>query len=180
MRLELESGGKGALLGWGAALLLSASLSCRADDFVFEVASPKFKVTIPGVAQLKMEVHPRNASQPHLRYLGSDAAYTVSVFTPTAAAGMTPLECASATVRALAARPGVPPPAEVYKARLNDNTYVAAYAATFGGTVQMHAHLLSAAGGTHCIEVHATRTAIEEDDFAPWLKELAKASIEPN
>ena len=168
-----------ALLGWGTALILCASLSCRAEDFAFEVASPKFKVTVPGIPQMKMEVHPRNAPQPHLRFLGSDGPYTVSVFTPAAAAGMTPLECASATARTLGARPGVPPPAEVYKTRLNSNTFLAFYVSTSGGTVQMHAHLLSAAGGTHCIEVHATRTAILGDDFAEWVKDLEKARIDP-
>ena len=169
----------GAARCWGAVLILCASLSCRADDFVYEVASPKFKVTIPGVPQLKMEIHPRNASQPHLRYLGADGDFTVSVFTPAAAAGMTPLECAAATVRTLAGRPGVPPPAEVYKARLNGTTFIAAYTAPYAGTVQLHAHLLSAAGGTHCIEVHTTRTMLLEEEIAPWLNTLQKASIEP-
>lgn len=168
-----------ALLGWGTTLILFGSFSCRAEEFAFEVASPKFKVSIPGIPQLKMDVHPRNASQPQLRFLGSAGPYTVSVFTPSAAAGMTPLECASATARTLAARPGVPPPAEVYKTRLNSNTFLAFYASTSGGTVQLHAHLLSAAGGTHCIEVHATRTSILEDDLAEWLKDLEKARIEP-
>jgi len=162
-----------------AVLVLGASLSCRADDFVYEVASPKFKVTIPGVPQLKMEIHPKHASQPHLRYLGADGDFTVSVFTPVAAAGMTPLECAAATVRTLAARPGVPPAEDVYKARLNGTTFIAAYTAPFGGTVQLHAHLLSAAGGTHCVEVHTTRTMLMEEEIAPWLNVLQKASIEP-
>ena len=163
-----------------AALILLVSLSCRAEDFKFEVASPRFRISIPGVPQLKMEVHPRHAAQPQLRYLGAEEAYAVSVFTPTAAAGMTPLECASAIVRTLGGRPGVPPPAEVYKARLNATTYVAAYAAPAGGTMQLNAHFMSAAGGTHCIEVHATKTMIEEEELAPWLSAIGNASIEPD
>lgn len=163
-----------------AVMFLCASLSCLADEFVYEVASPRFKLIIPGAPQLKMEVHPRNATQPHLRYLGADGDFTVSVFTPTAASGMTPLECAAATVRALTGRPGVPPPADVYKARLNATTFIAAYTVPHGGTVQLHAHLLSAAGGTHCIEVHTTRTMLEEGEIAFWLTTLQKASIEPD
>ena len=163
---------------WGA-LFLAVSLSCRAEDFALQVASPKFKVSIPGVPQLKMDVHPKHASQPHLRYLGAEGEFTVSVFTPAAAAGMTPLECAAATVRTLAGRPGVPPPADVYKARLNGTTFIAAYTVPHAGTVQLHAHLLSAAGGTHCIEVHTMRILLVEEDIAPWLNTLQKASIEP-
>jgi len=168
-----------ALLGWCTILLLAASLPCRADGFAFDVASPKFRVTIPGIPQMKMALHPRNATQPHLRYLGSEGPYTVAIFTPAAAAGMTPLECAGATVRTLAARPGVPPPAQVYKARLNDKTFVAIYAAQQVMGVQLHAHLLSAAGGTHCIEVHATWASLADDDLATWIEVLDKARIEP-
>ena len=67
------------------------------------------------------------------------------------------------------------------KARLNDRTFVAIYAAPLVVGVQLHAHLLSAAGGgTHCVEVHATRVSIDEDDLASWITNLQKASIEPN
>ena len=169
-----------ALLGWGTVLILFASLPCRAEGFAFEVASPKFKVAIPGIPQMKMEVHPGNASRPQLRFLGSEDPYTVAVFTPAAVAGMTPLECASAISRSLAARPGTPPSSQIIKARLDDSTFVAIYAAPLGGGVQLHAHLLSGAGGTHCVEVHATRVSIDEDDLSSWITDLEKASIKPD
>jgi hypothetical protein len=162
------------------ALALLASLPCGAEGFAFEVASPKFKVAIPGIPQMKMNVHPRNAAQPHLRFLGSEGPYAVAVFTPAAAAGMTALECAGATVRSLAARPGVPPPSEVYKSRLNASTYVAIYATPLTVGAQLHAHLLSAVGGTHCIEVHATMSSDQDDDLPSWVAALEKASIEPD
>jgi hypothetical protein len=161
-----------------AIVLLFVSLSCGAEGFAFEVASPKFKVSIPGLPQMKMELHPRNATQPHLRYLGADGPYTIAVFTPAAAAGMTPLECAGATVKTLAARPGVPQAPEVYKSRLNDKTFIAIYAVQAAPGVHLHAHLLSAAG-KHCIEVHATWISVDEEELAAWVGTLEKASIEP-
>jgi hypothetical protein len=170
---------KRALQFMGLVLLTYASLSCGAEGFLFEVDSPRFRITIPGIPQLKMEVHPKNASQPHLRYLGSAEPYTVAVFTPAAAEGMTPLECAGAVARTLAARPGTPPPSEVFKARLNNNTFVAIYAVSLAMGVQLNAHILSGVGGRHCIEVHATKTSIDEEDLATWITELEKASIEP-
>ena len=160
--------------------MLSASLTCQAEGFAFEVASPKFKVSIPGLPQMKMEVHPRNASQPHLRYLGAEGPYTIAVFTPAAAKGMTPLECAGATVRTLAARPGVPPAAEVYKSRLNEKTFIAIYAVQLAAGVHLHAHLLSSAGGRHCIEVHASWISVVEEELGAWVAALEKASIEPD
>ena len=164
----------------GVVLLLCASLSCRAEGFVFEVDSPRFRITIPGIPQLRMQVHPKNASQPHLRFLGSAEPYTIAVYTPTAAEGMTPLECAGAVARALAARPGTPPPSEVLKARLGENTFVAMYAVALSVGVQLNAHLLSAVGGRYCIEVHATKVSVDEEDLASWVTELERASIEAN
>jgi hypothetical protein len=164
----------------GAALLLCASLSCRAEGFLFAVESPDFKVTIPGIPPVRMEVHPKNASHPHLRFLGTAQPYTVAIFTPAAADGMTPLECAGAVARSLAARPGTPPPAQVLKTRLEKNTFVAIYAVTLVPGVQLNAHILSAAGGKHCIEVHVTKVSIDEEDLASWFTEIEKARIEPN
>ena len=171
---------KRALQFLGLVLLSYASQSCRAEGFVFEVDSPKFRITIPGIPQLRMEVHPQNASQPHLRFLGSAEPYTVAVYTPTAVEGMTPLECAGAVARSLAARPGTPPPSQVLKARLGNNTFVAMYAVALPVGVQLNAHILSAVGGRYCIEVHATKLSIDEEDLASWVTELEKATIEPN
>jgi len=164
----------------GTALILGASLPCRAAGFEFEVAAPKFRVSIPGIPQIVMAVHPMNAAQPHFRYQGSEAPFTVSVFTPAAASGMTPRECASATLRSMTGRPGVPPAAQLYKAQLNDTTFVVIYAAKFVAGVQLNAHLLSAAGGTHCVEVHVTKASMLTEDLATWIDEFEKARIAPN
>jgi hypothetical protein len=169
-----------ALRFLGTVVLLYTSLSCRAEGFAFEVESPRFKITIPGIPQLRMEVHPQNASQPHLRFMGSAEPYSVAVYTPTAVEGMTPLECAGAVARTLAARPGTPPPSQVLKARLGNNTFVAMYAVSLPVGVQLHAHILSAVGGRYCIEVHATKISIDEEDLASWVTELENARIEPN
>jgi hypothetical protein len=163
----------------GAGLLLCASLSCAAEGFRFEVDSPGFRISIPGIPQMKMAVHPRNASQPHLRFLGSAEPYTIAVFTPAAAEGMTPLECAGALARALAARPGTPPSSQVLKTRLDNATFVAIYAAQLAPGVQLNAHILSAAGGRHCVEVHVTKISIDEGDLSSWFGEIEKASIAP-
>ena len=161
-------------------VLACASLACRAEGFAFEVDSPRFRIAIPGIPQMKMAVHPQNASQPHLRFLGSAQPYSIAVYTPAAPEGMTPLECAGAVARSLAARPGTPPPDQVIKARLGHNTFVAMYAVGLAPGVQLNAHILSAAGGRYCIEVHATKVSIEEEDLASWVTELENATIEPD
>ena len=169
-----------ALLFLGTVVLSCASLSGRAEGFAFEVDVPRFRITIPGIPQMQMAVHPQNATQPHLRFLGYAEPYSIAVYTPTAVEGMTPLECAGALARSLAARPGTPPPSQVLKARLGNNTFVAMYAVALPVGVQLNAHLLSAVGGKHCIEVHATKLSIDEEDLASWVAELEQATIAPN
>jgi hypothetical protein len=169
---------KAHFVALGTALAMIWGAGARADEFAFEVTAPHFKITIPDFPALRMDPHPMQGSHPHLRYMGSEGPYSLSIITPTSAPGMTALECASATVRALASRPGSPPPAEIYKARLDDNTFIALYSARAPGFMQLHAHLLSAAAGTHCIEVHASKIATSEDDIAPWFEGFRKARIE--
>jgi hypothetical protein len=170
---------KRALLPALAAALLAAGAPVRADDFAFEVDAPRFRVTLPGVPPLKMATHPLHAKQPHLRYLGSQGPYTVSIVTPAAQAGMTPLECASATVRAMMTRHGIPSDTKVLKTRLDENTYAAMYAIVIDGAVQLNAHILSAAGGKYCVEVQASKMSDSPDELVPWFKSLEGARIAP-
>jgi len=161
-----------------AALAVLTAPNAGAEEFVFAVTAPGFKVTIPNLPPLRMEPHPMQATHPHLRFLGAQGAYTISVITARAAAGMSALECASAILSSLKERPNVPPAAELYRARLDDNTYVVLYAANLPGILQLNAHFLSAAAGTHCVEVHAAKIATSTDDIDPWFKSFGKARIE--
>jgi len=160
-----------------AALALSASLPAAAGEFAFELDEPKFSITIPDIPPIPMKPHPMQGTHPHLRYLGADGAYSVSVNTPSAAAGMSALECAAAILRSLPQRPNVPAADEIYRARLDDNTYIALYAVQLPGFLQLNAHFMSAAAGTHCIEVHASKIATTQDDIEPWFKGFGKARI---
>jgi hypothetical protein len=159
-----------------AITILFAPL-CVADELVIEVTSPDVTITVPNVPTMKMERHPLNAAQPHLRLLGSEGPYTVSVLMPTADAGMSALECASSRIGSLSKRPGVPAQAQIYKARINERTFIAIYAAPLGGAVHLHAHLMSAAAGTHCVEVHVSKVSTSPDDLKPWFKDWDKANI---
>lgn len=160
------------------ALLAVCGRAHPAEGFSFSATEPDFNVFIPNVPPLVLGAHPLHAAKPHLRTLGSDGPYTVSVMTPTADPGMTPAECASASIRSLTTRPGGPPPADIYRARLNEKTYVAIYAAPAAGFMHLHAHFLSAAGGRHCIEVHVSKASTSKEDVEPWFRGFGAARIE--
>ncbi|HRE16134.1 MAG TPA: hypothetical protein PLW86_03580 [Rhodocyclaceae bacterium] len=166
-------------LTMAAALAAIASTACYADGFVWEVTAPNFKISLPNLPAMKLETHPLNAAQPHLRLLGSEGPYTISVLTPTADAGMTAQDCANSTIRSLPRRPGVPALDTIFKGRINDKTFVAIYASSLDKFVQLHAHIMSAASGTHCIEVHASKISTSKDDVEPWFTGFTKSNIEP-
>jgi hypothetical protein len=162
------------------AAVLALATPAHADDFVFTVTAPDFKVTLPAIPPMKLDVHPMHAAHPQLRYLGSDGAYTVSVMTPTAQKGMNSLECASATLGTIVKRGGAPAREEMYRAKLNERTYVAIYATPLPTALQLSAHLMSAAGGTHCVEVHVTKVSTSQEDIDTWVKGFDKADIQAN
>jgi hypothetical protein len=74
----------------------------------------------------------------------------------------------------------MPPAAELIRERLDDSTYVVMYAAQLPGFLQLNAHFLSAAAGTHCVEVHAAKMATSLEDVDPWFKAFSEARIEPD
>jgi len=152
---------------------------CLAGGFTFEIEEPRVVITIPSLPQIDMDDHPVRAKGAHLRYFGSSEGYVVSIMTPTADAGMSPLECASSILGSLGDRPGVPARSEIYNARINDRTFIAIYVSRGDGVMQLNAHLVSAAAGTHCIEVHASRLATSPDDVKVWRNGFGAADIKP-
>ena len=167
-----------ALRTVAVAVLVSATGVSQAQ-LSFDVAEPAFRVSIPRLPPMTMGEHPMRPGQPHLQLLGNKDAYTVSVLTPTADPGMKAVDCASSTINQLARRPNVPPQDRIYKARIDSNTYIAIYASPMQGFLLLHAHLLSAAGGNHCVEVHASMISTSKDDVEPWFKNFSDARIEP-
>lgn len=160
-------------------VLAGSSLACHAEGFAFSVTSPDFTISLPNIPPIRMEEHPLHGAKPYLRYMGSDGPYSVSVITPTADGDITAAGCAGSMMKRLVARPGVPPQASIYRARVNDRTYAAIYAMPGAGQLVLHAHFLSATtGGTHCIEVHVSKIAGSKDDIAPWFKDIGAADIE--
>lgn len=162
------------------AFAVSLTAACTAQaQLVIEVEKPAFRISVPGLPAMTMEDHPGRASAPHLRLLGSQGPYTVSLLVPTADAGMTAEECASFTINRLPGRPGVPPQDRIYKARIDPNTYLALYVSPLPSGKQLHAHLLSSAGGTHCVDLHASLVSKSNDDADAWFKAFSGARIEP-
>ena len=161
-----------------AALHAALAGAAEPQGFTLEMKEPPFRVAIPALPAMEMKRHPFAGERPHLRLIGESGPYTVSVITPTADPGMGPEQCARSTAGTLSERPGVPK--QVMRVRLDADTYLVMYPSKLPGGVQLHAHLLSAAGGTHCVEVHASRVVSSEADIDRWFKQdFREARIAP-
>jgi hypothetical protein len=155
-----------------------ASSMCYAEGFMAEVTSPGFKIAIPNIPEMKLEKQ-SNPARPHLRLLGSEGTYTVAVLTPTTDAGMAPKDCASAIFQSIARRPGLSAANALYKARIDNNTFIAIYVSQNDKLRLLNTHLISGVGGTHCIEVQVSKGFTSDDDIEPWFNGFSKARIEP-
>ena len=63
-----------------------------------ELSDPKVRITIPGMPEIDMEVHPMNVDEPFFRLRGNAGTTSISVITPKIDKAITPMACANAIV----------------------------------------------------------------------------------
>lgn len=163
----------------------TAHAAAAASTFVFDLPEPRLRIRIPDVPQMPMAVHPNAPSQPHARFMGTDnAGFAVSVLLPTAEQGMTPRDCARWISGSLMSRYGLERKA-VTTHQTSDATFVMLFPLRIGPLLQFKAYLLSGHGGTHCVEVHVSKTVTSTSqdevaaDLANWVQGFRGASIAP-
>jgi hypothetical protein len=172
---------------FGGATYMKAAKAAEAgtaDRFSFDMPEPRIRFVVPDIPQMDMGVHPNAGVQPHARFMGSGPqGYSISILMPTADPGMTPRDCARSTYGSLVSRYGLDPKSMVtYQA--NDMTYVALFPFRVGPLTQLKAYLLSGHGGTHCIEVHISKTVTSTskeavtEELAGWYRGFREARIE--
>lgn len=152
--------------------------------FSFDLGKPPIRVSVPNIPPMEMGPHPLAGSQPHALYMGSGPdGYTISVLMPTADKGMTPRDCARSSYRSLASRYGLDPK-HVVSHQPDDSTFVMLFPFKAGPVLQFKAYLLSAYGGTHCMEVHISKTLAGASQEAlaaaltDWFQDFREAKIE--
>jgi hypothetical protein len=164
-----------------ARMLILAALAAAPlahAEFVLDVDNPQFRVIVPSIPQMKMDPHPGHKEHPNLRLMGIDGPWLLNVNTPDADPGMKAQDCAQAIASALPKRPGVPPQDQIYKNKLDPNTYIAAYVAPRkAGQMQLNAHLISQVG-KYCVEFHAAKVTDSLEEAKVWFKSFKGAKIE--
>jgi len=136
--------------------LFTLPMIAHAEGFEFEMEDPDIRIVVPDLPEMSMETHPMHEKYSHLRYQGTAQPFILSVMTPTADADMTPEECMNSSASSYVERYELGKDEyAIYK--LNESTFLLEYLTSTSGVDQIHAHLLSAAAGTHCVDVHISR-----------------------
>jgi len=165
------------------ALIVSRQV-LAGETFLFEMPDPRLRIVVPDIPQVKMGVHPNKPVQPHALFFGSNGSeYTISVLMPTSDPGMTARDCARASARGVISRYGLDPKF-VVTLQPSETTFVILFPYRVDTFVQFKAFLFSSYRGTHCIDVHVSRTMTPvaekalAEDLAKWFQGFRAAKIE--
>jgi len=155
-----------------------------AETFSFDMPQPRIRVVVPDIPQMKMGIHPNAGVQPHARFMGADPqGFSISILLPTADGGMSPRDCARSGWKSIIARFGVDPKFVVAQ-QANESTFLVLFPYKTSSVVQLKAFLLSGYAGTHCVEVHISKTIVPPTADAVsvqlpnWLQGFRNARIE--
>jgi hypothetical protein len=160
-----------------AALLAAAQKAAASDTFSFDMGDLRLRVIVPDIPQMRME------AQGNERFSGANGAYTMSLLLPKAEAGTTPRDCAGSIARTVINRFGLDPK-YVVTGQANETTFLMMFPYRLDPVIQFKAFLLSGYKGTHCVEVHISRTVLPApekalaEDLARWFQGFRGAKIE--
>lgn len=156
-----------------AALLAAACGGAGAFDLT--VREPAFTLSVPDLPDFRLE--PAAAEGADRLLAGRDGALQATVALTRAAAEASTRLCAGGFLRALVARKGMPDRDSIYRAPLNETTFVVLYLLGDEPERSVHAHVLAAVGGSHCAEAHFWRPLTDGEDIDAWRQRFMRASV---
>jgi len=147
--------------------------------FAFEqaFAVPPFVVSVPRLPTIAVGALSPSQGGNVLTAQGRDTTYVVEIIATASGSAANTRACVGASLRELVARPNMPGRDNIYRAPFDSNTFLVLYVLERDGNRVLHAHLLSAAGGTHCIDAHFSRSLITGEDVDDWRNTFAGATV---
>ncbi|MDH3760209.1 MAG: hypothetical protein OEU50_04450 [Gammaproteobacteria bacterium] len=142
-----------------------------------EMSDPKVRITIPGMPEIYMEVHPMNEQKPDFRLRGRSGTTSVSIITPKIDTAITPMSCATAVANAVLAQ-GTATRDQLFLGRTNEQTFLIIYGLPMSKSVLLNTHIVSADKATQCIEAHVSKISTSDSDIEPWFNGFGESKIE--
>lgn len=159
----------------GAVLLGAAWSSAGAFEQAFD--APAFVVSAPGIPNIRLAAVAPPGSQTGIAARGRDDTYSIEVTALASSQAGSTRSCAGQFLRDLVKRPHMPDRDSIYRAPFDINTFLVLYILEQPGPKVLHAHLVSAAAGTHCIDAHFSRNMKAGEDEDAWRTTFAGARV---
>ena len=142
-----------------------------------ELSDPKVRITIPGIPEIDMEVHPMNEDEPIFRLRGNAGTTSISVITPKIDKAITPLACANAIVEMVVSQSAATRD-QLFLGRADEKTFLIIYGLPIEQAVLLNTHIISAVDTTQCIEAHVSEISTSDADIKPWFNGFGESKIE--
>lgn len=150
----------------------------NACAFEWKAENPDFTVTVPNLPSVRLEAQTLSDANVSSAMAGVDETYKITLLVTKAEKETSTRACAGSFLRSLVARPGMPDRDNIYRTALDQNTFLVLYILVEPGGQQLHAHLLSSANATHCIEVHFSRARRGGEDEDAWRQTFAGSRVQ--
>ena len=147
------------------------------EPLVVEMSDPDMRITIPGMPEIEMDVHPMHEQYPYFRLRGEAGTTSVSIITPKIDAEVSPMACASAIANVILAQQVVTRE-QVFLGRANEQTFLIIYGQPVENSVILNTHIVSSNEAIQCIEAHVSKISTSDTDIEPWFNGFGEADIE--
>lgn len=148
------------------------------NAFEQRVANPDFTVTVPNLPSIRLAAQAAMDPGVTSSMAGEDGTHKVTLLVSRAEKETSTRACAGSFLQSLVARPGMPDRDSIYRAALDENTFLVLYILGTQGDQQLHAHILSSASATHCIEVHFSRARRDGEDEDNWRNSFTGSHVQ--
>ena len=163
------------LRSFAALVLTLATASAGAFEQAFE--APAFVVSVPGLPDFRLAPAAPPGPAKGVAARGQDAALSAEVMAIESRQAGSTRSCAGEFLRELVKRPQMPDRDSIYRAPFDAGTFLVLYILEQQGAKVLHAHLVSAAAGTHCIDAHFSRAMKAGEDEDAWRTTFTGARV---
>ncbi len=163
------------------ALIIAFSNSLHASEktgpLTIEMTDPNIRITIPGMPEIDMGVHPMNEHEPIFRLRGDHGKTSVSIITPKLDVEISPMSCATALANIILSQQNVSRE-QMFLGRTNERTFLVIYGLPLEKSVLLNTHIVSADATSQCIEAHVSKISTSDADIEPWFTGFGESNIE--
>ncbi len=145
--------------------------------FDIRVPEPELSLAVPGVPAITLQERPATVPPGRRLLSGRDATFQVELALAPQSGETSARVCAGKFLRTLVAAPGMPPRDSIYRAPLDAQTFLVIYALGDERQPTLHAHIVSAAGRSHCADAHFSRAAAPGEDIDAWRTTFTSARV---